>query len=1471
MKFNKQRNATNKPNAVGLAKTLMHRKERRKQKRLQAKQKKSLFTRRFRRGKGRFSSEEGPNGKTSPNAKGIKQLQAYAQAEKEKMGKFKDKGNNSKKGKGKFQGQGKSGKQNTQNGNKGEQDNESEEEEKEEQGFKMSSSVSDRMARLQEYVNQEARKMGTFNEEEGGKKKKKKNQAGQSEEAETDNKTSHIKDKTKLKKLKQDIEQDNKEIKKLSSLLNLNAKSRKKMVPLLGDDFGSLIEDIEGGHMQHLNKYKHADVEPSDSEDELEKDMAMALGQTKVKKKKSEVEETLEDRDEGGLLDDAFDAFENGEDDGDDMEEYEGLGGDEFDTFENGIDVESEEDSDLEYGYGEERSRPTKFKKKRKEIKSTEEESEDEMGYGDESEGSHDEEGDPDDIENGEDNRYANGEGDSEDGMFSAEGEWYTDDEEEADEQPKIDYGRISREREEDFDGEEVRSEEGEEEEENDGFLDTEAMECSDEESEDDGRELVHDIRNEEDFAFEGGSGYYSKPEILKNGQENDIDKYSSNSDDDTDLEDFVVDDEEVEFEDVEDELPEEEFDDSDGPASDGLSPVKKRTKKRLIVMSDEESEDENEEKGDKDSDKKGDKDNDEDKDMVDDVPLNAKSKLKLSSKSPRLIISDEEEDEYDNDNDSECDDSGNEKTDVKIKSLTKNLVPLPTVTSEDTGDEKEQPSPKKNKKKKKINVGDSSDDDSEIINESSIKRKRSELPSEEEEDEDEGDLVSSKKMKKASSVASSESEDSDSRSNKIKTILKKPTNRKQKKTAPRSHKAKEETSGKRRVSFDLPEVTDEESGDESAGSAEFSADDDGDDGDDGEGSINEQPLDEELDVEDESPGSAEFSEDEIDDDNDLTEGDKDISDGVNNEKTEEKEEDEEDEEEKEAEEDGLTEDIYGRLRDREGNVVKREEGEEESQTMGGKYIPPALRKLMALNTDEKKKEQLARMKKTLKGLLNRLAESNLGGIANQIEGMYTKFSRNDMSEVFTSLLLESLVGPTLTPERLVQEHAMLVAVLSANIGEEVGAHILNEFVLRWSDRSEDADSEKELECKELDNLLQFVANLYNFRVMDATLVYGILEKLAEKFGEKEVELILLVLRGVGFTLRKDDPLALKSLITKIQSKAAEAEAQSEDNTSFTRIRFMLEVVQAIRNNNMAKVPNYDPTHVEHLKKVLKGFVRKGTQNAPLKVTLEDLLKARECGRWWIVGSAWSGSLIDGKTQERQQDLNTAKGLETEFSEKFKERAAKLQLSRPPRINILYIVTEGSEDYLDAFQKLSQLSLPPQQERELFSVILLCAQKGKEYNAFFAYLSNRMCKFDRKYKRLIQFALWDKFKELEDLKQREIANLAKFLSHLIGEDAVNLSILKTISFMEVEGQTVSFLRQLLISLLLHPAGADTVDKIFSQLSLSPKLRLLRQSLRIFILKFLSSKKQSEDPNHQLLSRRIEMATEILNKGGGVLL
>lgn len=42
-----------------------------------------------------------------------------------------------------------------------------------------------------------------------------------------------------------------------------------------------------------------------------------------------------------------------------------------------------------------------------------------------------------------------------------------------------------------------------------------------------------------------------------------------------------------------------------------------------------------------------------------------------------------------------------------------------------------------------------------------------------------------------------------------------------------------------------------------------------------------------------------------------------------------------------------------------------------------------------------------------------------------------------------------------------------------------------------------------------------------------------------EKFSEKEIEIILLILKTAGFRMRKDDPLALKQLVLNIQKKAS--------------------------------------------------------------------------------------------------------------------------------------------------------------------------------------------------------------------------------------------------------------------------------------------------------------------------------------------
>lgn len=49
------------------------------------------------------------------------------------------------------------------------------------------------------------------------------------------------------------------------------------------------------------------------------------------------------------------------------------------------------------------------------------------------------------------------------------------------------------------------------------------------------------------------------------------------------------------------------------------------------------------------------------------------------------------------------------------------------------------------------------------------------------------------------------------------------------------------------------------------------------------------------------------------------------------------------------------------------------------------------------------------------------------------------KNSRNDMNETLLHLFTDALVSHVLTPERLVMEHMLLIAVLHANVGSEIG------------------------------------------------------------------------------------------------------------------------------------------------------------------------------------------------------------------------------------------------------------------------------------------------------------------------------------------------------------------------------------------------------------------------------------------------
>ena len=572
-----------------------------------------------------------------------------------------------------------------------------------------------------------------------------------------------------------------------------------------------------------------------------------------------------------------------------------------------------------------------------------------------------------------------------------------------------------------------------------------------------------------------------------------------------------------------------------------------------------------------------------------------------------------------------------------------------------------------------------------------------------------------------------------------------------------------------------------------------------------------------------------------------------------------------------EEEEDQETwEDIYGRIRTKDGAIVPDQptpQGEViGSSGGGGKYLPPAVRKAMEAKQgqSEEKKILLQRLAKQLKGQLNRLAETNMAGIAKFVEGSYRQHARNDVNQTITDLTISALVLPTLTPNRLVMEHAMLLAILHANVGTEVGAHFLQNVVKLFSNTYAKAVTSKEDgESKEVHNLLLIISYVFSFKMVGARLVFDMLDVLVETFSELDIELVLLALRNCGFALRKEDPVALKSLILKIQGKASASKEES------SRVQFMLEVLMAIKNNNMAKIPNYDPSHFDQLKKSLRTLIRDGNSLTELNIGYKDLLAAESAGRWWIVGSAFTGSLA-GAAEQDEDKVGSKDVIEGEQNHELLELARKMRMNTEVRKKIFCLIM-SAEDYLEATEKLVKLGTKNHVEREVLFVAVDCCVQEKIYNPYYGHLVAKLASIDRRYRIAGQFTIWDKLKLAGELNKCQLSNLAKITAFLVQEKAQSLGILKVIEFAEMNKHNVRFLKEVL-TIVLMEGKKEEVAATFKAISSSSNLSFFRESLRLFFHHFLLRQgvKLAPKVDKEVLSERVALAETALMSGSSKL-
>lgn len=561
-----------------------------------------------------------------------------------------------------------------------------------------------------------------------------------------------------------------------------------------------------------------------------------------------------------------------------------------------------------------------------------------------------------------------------------------------------------------------------------------------------------------------------------------------------------------------------------------------------------------------------------------------------------------------------------------------------------------------------------------------------------------------------------------------------------------------------------------------------------------------------------------------------------------------------------------------------------------------GRYVPPALRRQQL--AESAPSEEALKLQRQLKGLLNRMSEQNIASVLADFEEAYRKHRRHDVTSTLTTLILDGIASHGAHLDSFVVLHAALVGALHRLVGIEFAAHFVQAAVTRYD--AAYAVPENDERGKECANVLALLAALYALQVVACVLPYDLVRGLLAAPGapaERDVELLLKLVRAAGPQMRADDPAALRDIVQLVQDKTA------VDGAVGSRTKFMIETLVNLKNGKAKHGPDADGSAgarevVERMKKFLSGLAKKRTVMAhePLRVGLTDLREADKRGRWWLVGAAWAGDPL--------VEHQTSGGVAPAKAEANTEQDALLALARKHGMNTdvrrsIFVVLMSSEDCVDAAARVAALGLNAVQQREVPRVALHCLGAERTYNPFWALVVQKTTSPAQKI--TLQFALWDFLRGMGEARvggaevvkgadaqadafggdagagkvgATKLENVARAYGWWIAKGACAITALKPLEFELLKPQTRRFVTRLLVHLFIStqvtsPAAPiakatrkrEEVERV---MLFAARVPTLQQGL----LYFLNSAfmKPVEGPEAQLVQWAVGVAKETLAAG-----
>lgn len=501
----------------------------------------------------------------------------------------------------------------------------------------------------------------------------------------------------------------------------------------------------------------------------------------------------------------------------------------------------------------------------------------------------------------------------------------------------------------------------------------------------------------------------------------------------------------------------------------------------------------------------------------------------------------------------------------------------------------------------------------------------------------------------------------------------------------------------------------------------------------------------------------------------------------------------------------------------------------EDAAPAGSKYIPPALRRKMAMGELNGDSETVQKLVRLIKGPFNKLSEPNMNSVISDLNNIYNDNPRHFVNEAILKVILQSVSISTPMLESFLVLYASAIVALYKLQGVEFGAFMIQKLVEEFEKEIETNSRTKQ----ELLNIAGLLGYLYTLNLVSSTLVYDIIKmKLIKDSNELKTDILLKLIRSCGSKLRSDDSTALNSIIAELTTSVKQNENRGIKTS--TRSRFLIDTITDLKNNRLKNLENENTLQmINRIKKQL-GSINNGRGLDPIKVNLDDIENIEERGKWWLVGSAWKG--LDNKSDNKEmkslneQDINDLSNVNEKLINNEDELSGSsevnwLELAKQCRMNTdirraIFISIMSAEDFMDSFAKLEKLNLKKSQKAEIPNILMHCATMEANNNPYYSHLAKKLCD-DHAMRRSFQLNLWDFIKELDgddsgtttiliDTNDEErlwkILNMGRFFGFLIGEGSLSLNLLRVINFLTASSDVKIFLEIMLITIL------DTIAK-----------------------------------------------------------